>query len=220
MPDDSAPKAPVSIKPAPTTSTRHKRAKPVPSPMKKRLPQDADLHHIILFFPRNFVLWAQSIYLCPMSHTSLTYHIIFGTYRRQNVIIESHEKELYKYIFDFARERGIFIWRIGGMPDHIHILCDIPAKIAVADFIKRVKSESSKFMNVNPHFPDWIKWAEKYGAFTVDASLRETRRQYIMKQKEHHRNLSFVDEYRLFLREAGFSEDAPVLGDVYPIETK
>lgn len=156
---------------------------------------------------------AFSIYLCSMSHIALTYHIVFGTYRRQNVITESHEKELYKYIFDFAKERGVFIWRIGGMPDHIHILCDIPAKIAVADFVKRVKSESSKFMQVNPHFPGWIKWAERYGAFSVDTSLRETRRQYIMKQKEHHRNLSFAEEYRLFLREAGFAENVPVLGD-------
>ncbi len=155
-----------------------------------------------------------------MSHTALTYHIIFGTYRRESVIVESHEKELYKYIFDFAKERGVFVWRIGGMPDHIHILCDIPANMAVADFTKRLKGESSKFMKVNPHFPRWIRWAERYGAFTVDASLRETRRQYIMKQKEHHRNLSFADEYRLFLREAGFTEFSSVLGDEEPTEAK
>ncbi len=55
--------------------------------------------------------------------------------------------------------------------------------------------------------------------FTVDASLRETRRQYIMKQKEHHRNLSFADEYRLFLREAGFTEFSSVLGDEEPTES-
>lgn len=89
-----------------------------------------------------------------MSHIALTYHIVIGTYHREYVISEDHEKELYKYIFDFTGKRDVlFIRRIGGMPDHVHILCDIPAKIAVADFIKLVKSESSKFMRVNPHFP-------------------------------------------------------------------
>ncbi len=121
-----------------------------------------------------------------MSHTALTYHLIFRTYRRFQVIVPNHEKELYKFIYDFAMSRGIKKPRIGGMPDHVHILCDIPAKFAVSEFVKLLKTESSKFMRVNPHFPQWQGWAEKYGAFTVDASLRETRRQYIMNQKRHH----------------------------------
>lgn len=148
-----------------------------------------------------------------MSHIALTYHIVIGTYHREYVISEDHEKELYKYIFDFAGKRGVFIRRIGGMPDHVHILCDIPATIAVADFIKLIKSESSKFMRVNPHFPLWKKWAPKYGAFTVDASSREVRRRYIMSQKEHHKRISFREEYRNFLREAGFPDGTPILGD-------
>ncbi|MDE5919516.1 MAG: IS200/IS605 family transposase, partial [Duncaniella sp.] len=95
-----------------------------------------------------------------MSHTSLTYHIVFSTYRRMKVIDILHERELYKYIYDFSKNRGIFIRRIGGMPDHIHILCDIPAKIAVAEYVKLLKAETSKFLRVNPHFPQWVKWSE------------------------------------------------------------
>lgn len=88
-----------------------------------------------------------------MSYTALTYHIVFGTYRRKNVININHERELYKYMYDFATERQVLVRRIGGMPDHVHIICDIPAKLAVADFVKLLKSESSKFMKINPHFP-------------------------------------------------------------------
>ena len=148
-----------------------------------------------------------------MSHTALTYHIIICTYHREYVISENHEKELYKFIFDFSRKRDVFIRRIGGMPDHIHILCDIPATTAVADFVQIIKSESSKFMRVNPHFQFWKKWAIKYGAFTVDVSLREVRKKYIMNQKEHHKRVSFTDEYKQFLREAGLPEETPILGD-------
>ncbi len=141
--------------------------------------------------------------LLYMSHTSLTYHIVFGTWCRFPAIVEEHERELYKFIHTFSTEREIVIRRIGGMPDHIHILCDIPAKIALADFVKSLKSESSKFMRVNPHFSNWKSWAEGYGAFTVDSSLRETRKLYIMNQKQHHRVLSFEDEYSCLLKEAG-----------------
>ncbi|MBD5210683.1 MAG: IS200/IS605 family transposase [Bacteroidales bacterium] len=148
-----------------------------------------------------------------MSHLSLTYHLVFGTYCRIQVITPDHEKELYKFMCDFASVQGVYVRRIGGMPDHVHILCDIPPKIAVADFIRLLKSESSKFLRVNPHFPFWEKWAEGYGAFTVDASSREARRQYIMNQKEHHRRLSFAEEYRNFLLEMGFTETTPILGD-------
>ncbi|MDE6435943.1 MAG: IS200/IS605 family transposase [Muribaculaceae bacterium] len=148
-----------------------------------------------------------------MSHTRLTYHIIFAPWHRERVINEEHERELYMFIFNFATKRGAKVWRISGMPDHVHILCDIPAKIAVADFIRLIKSESSKFLAVNPHFPLWKKWAERYACVSVDQSLKDTRIRYIMNQKEHHRSKSFVDEYRDFMAEYGFDSVEALLGD-------
>ena len=148
-----------------------------------------------------------------MSHISLTYHIIFGTYKRHCVILQDHERELYKFIYDFASSREVYIRRIGGMPDHVHILCDIPTKLAIADFIRLLKTESSKFMRVNPHFPNWERWADGYGIFSVDASSREMRKQYIINQSEHHKRFDFKEEYRNFLMEAGFPEYTEILGE-------
>ena len=148
-----------------------------------------------------------------MSHIALTCHLVFGTYRRIDVINEDHEKELYKFMYDYATSRDVYVRRIGGMPDHVHILCDIPAKLAVASFVQTIKAESSKFMHVNNHFPSWTAWAEGYGAFSVDAASREAVRKYIMNQKQHHRVLSFVSEYRGILSEAGFADETPLLGD-------
>ena len=151
-----------------------------------------------------------------MSHTSVTYHFVFCTYCRKPTIDISHEKELYKFIHDFAGGRGAIVWRIGGMPDHVHLLCDVPVKMAVSDFIKLLKAESSKFMRVNPHFPQWEKWAAEYFVASVDASLRLNRIEYIKNQKQHHSRLSFADEYRTFLKEYGFNSDGPILGDILP----
>lgn len=54
-----------------------------------------------------------------MSHTALTYHLVFGTHKRMPTIVFDHERELYKFMFDFATARGVKVWRIGGMPDHV-----------------------------------------------------------------------------------------------------
>ncbi len=138
-----------------------------------------------------------------MSHVQLTYHIIFTPWRRERVINEVHERELYMFMYNFATERGLKIWRIGGMPDHVHILCDIPPKYAVADIIRSMKSEASKFMSVNPHFPYWNKWGEGYACVTVDKSTLQTRISYIKNQKEHHKHKSFAEEFGEFLAEYG-----------------
>lgn len=148
-----------------------------------------------------------------MSHTAFTYHLVFGTYRRKPVINIEHERELYKYMYDFVTARKAKVWRIGGMPDHVHLLCDIPSTISVADFVKLLKSESSKFMRVNPHFPHWESWANGYAGFSVDASLIDARVQYIINQKAHHSRMTFQDELRAIMREAGLDADGPILGE-------
>ena len=135
-----------------------------------------------------------------MSHISLTYHLIFSTHQRLPSIPIAHEREMYKFLFDFSTQRGVKIWRIGGMPDHIHILCDIPPKLSVADYVKLVKAETSKFMRTNPHFPYWDRWSEGYGAFSVDTESREDRINYIMSQKDHHGCRSFTEEYKDILQ--------------------
>lgn len=121
-----------------------------------------------------------------------------------------HEKELYKFMHDIAKQRDVLVRRIGGMPDHVHLLCDIPTKLSVAEFIKVLKTETSKFMRVNSHFPLWNGWAEGYGCFSVDTSTRDIRKQYIMNQKEHHSRITFVDEFRNLLIEAGVPLDESV----------
>lgn len=112
----------------------------------------------------------------------------------------------HKQLYDFMTKRGVFVWRIGGMPDHVHILCDIPAKYSLSETVKLLKSESSKFMAVNNHFYAWEGWGEGYSAFSVDASTREARRQYIMRQREHHATHSFEREHIELLHENGIIE--------------
>ncbi len=148
-----------------------------------------------------------------MSHIAITYHFVFCTYLRKKVINIEHERELYKFIYEFSEKRGIKIRRIGEMPDHVHILCDVPPKMSVSEYAKLIKAESSKFLHVNNNFPYWEKWAEGYAAVSVEASLRQVRVEYIKNQKQHHARQSFETEYTEFLKEYGFGVDTPLLGD-------
>lgn len=144
-----------------------------------------------------------------MSFTKLIYHIVFSTKSRINAIPIEHERELYALILHIVNKQNGHLHRIGGMPDHIHILVDIPTSISVASFVKKVKQESSFLMAKNANFPNWIGWEEGYGAFTYSVSEIPVVKNYIKNQKEHHRKITFLEEYRDWLVEMGVSPDEP-----------
>ena len=67
------------------------------------------------------------------------YHLIWATTRREAMITPSVEKTLYDYIYQKCREKEAFIYALGGMPDHVHLVCSVPAKISVSDFVQLIK---------------------------------------------------------------------------------
>jgi REP element-mobilizing transposase RayT len=138
-----------------------------------------------------------------MSFTNLIYHIVFATHRREKTIDEAHERLMYKSIYDIATAKGSKVYRIGGMPDHIHILLSIPSNISVSNLVKIIKQETSKYIGSLPQFPYWDGWENGYGAFTVSYSAVYDVVHYITNQKSHHASLSFRDELRCFLKENG-----------------
>ena len=144
-----------------------------------------------------------------MSFTKSVYHIVFGTKHRNPTIDIEHERKLYKILYDLMKKYGAHVYRIGGMPDHVHILVDITSSISISDFVKRLKQESSYLINNDGSFQNWNGWAEGYGAFTFSTSEINSVVNYIKNQKEHHKRVSFIDEYRNWLIEQGVSPDEP-----------
>ena len=142
-----------------------------------------------------------------MSYTNLVYHIVFRTYRSEPTIEESSERELYGYILGYARNQGAKVYRIGGMPDHIHILVSIPAHIAVAEFVRGLKLATHNRLKDDPHFPRFNGWGEGYAAFTYSIEQIPVVKQYIINQKVHHRTTTFAEEYRKIILEGGANID-------------
>ena len=144
-----------------------------------------------------------------MSFTRLIYHLVFPTKNRQNTISVEGEKVLYKILYEIMKREGAHIHRIGGMPDHVHRLVDIPADISLSKFVQKLKQESSYLAKEAIELPQWNGWAEGYGVFSYSANEIDNVKQYIINQKEHHSRVSFIDEYRTWLLENGISPDVP-----------
>ena len=140
-----------------------------------------------------------------MSYTQLIYHIVIRTHRSQRTISEAHERELYNYMFGIARNRNVVVYRIGGMPDHVHLLVGLPSDLSVAKFVQELKSVTSAWLKSNPNFPVFDHWGKEYAAFTYSAKERDVVINYIKGQKEHHRTLSFAEEYRRLIEESGIT---------------
>lgn len=118
-----------------------------------------------------------------MSYTRFLYHIVFRTKCSLNTIPESHEKDLYAYILGFVNNKNAVLYRIGGMPNHIHMLVDLPPMLSVASFMQELKIATSKWLKTNSEFPDFQGWAEGYAAFTYSLKEKEIVINYIKKSK-------------------------------------
>ncbi len=148
-----------------------------------------------------------------MSYTRLLYHIVFRTKHGKGTIPEEHEKELYAYIMGIINNKKSKLYRIGGTENHLHLLVDIHPTFAVSDFMRELKEYSSKWLGQNPDFPDFEGWAVSFAAFTYNLNDKQIIIDYIKNQKEHHKTVSFEEEYRQFLKENGVEIDERFLND-------
>ena len=121
---------------------------------------------------------------------------------------EEDLSRIFHYIGVIIRALSAHVYMVGGRPDHIHILASLPVSLSLSDYVRKIKSNSSKWMKtLGENYKDF-SWQEGYGAFSVSESAKNAVAQYIQSQKEHHQNRSAVDEYHLFLAKNGFVHEA------------
>lgn len=141
------------------------------------------------------------------SYRQILYHIVFCTYDRKSVIPTEYQEDLYKYIWGVIKNRKGVLYRINGVENHIHILCDLHPTVALSDFIKEIKTASNSWIKQSGNYPDFISWAEGYCGLTYSYREKDMIVNYIKNQKEHHKEFSFEEEYRALLEEHGIDPD-------------
>jgi REP element-mobilizing transposase RayT len=96
-------------------------------------------------------------------------------------------------------EGGILL-KIGGMPDHIHMIIKLKPSDSVSYIMQKVKGNSSKWINETRRTPNRFRWQNGYGAFTVSESRVPAAIRYVEEQENHHKKRSFRDEFVEFLQ--------------------
>ena len=130
-----------------------------------------------------------------MSYTYLLYHIVVRTKRSEPTILSAHERELHMYIYQFIKAHDSALYRVNGMPDHIHILVSLHPSIAISDFMRDLKTATSKMMkSAKDKYPMFDGWESEYYASTVSKNDQEKIRQYIINQKDHHKWVNSREE--------------------------
>ena len=144
-----------------------------------------------------------------MAHTfsSLLSHVIFSTKNRAPLIDDELEPKLHAYIGGIIREVGAKALAIGGTADHVHILINLPSKLSVSELMRVVKTNSSRWVHENWTRRSSFGWQTGYGVYSVSESNRQAVIRYIAGQKEHHRRMSFQEEYLALMNRHGIEYD-------------
>jgi len=141
------------------------------------------------------------------SLSKLYVHAIFHVKNEQIFIRQEDEKELYAYMGGLIKQTFSDPIKIGGTHNHIHVLANMSKNISLAKFLEEIKKNSSRWIKTKDvHYRNFA-WQGGYAGYSVSQSKVEVVTKYIENQREHHKKLTFQEEYLKFLKEYGIGYD-------------
>ena len=148
-----------------------------------------------------------------MSYIRSHFHCVFSTQERRPFMTPEFRQRLWPFLGGIARQNKMKAIEIGGVADHVHILLSLPSTMAISKALQLIKGGSSKW--IHETFPDQrqFAWQKEYGAFSVSVSKLDQTIQYIQGQEEHHRRVTFQDEFLVLLKKHRIEYDERYLWD-------
>ncbi len=134
----------------------------------------------------------------PQSLSKVLIHLIFSTKHREPLIPERICPRLHGYIVGILDNLNSPSLQTGGTADHVHTLFALGRTISLAEIVKEIKQSSSKWMKTDAGVQEF-SWQAGYGAFSIGESQADKVIAYIQNQAEHHRKMTFQEEFRKFL---------------------
>ncbi|HYD90593.1 MAG TPA: IS200/IS605 family transposase [Flavobacterium sp.] len=141
------------------------------------------------------------------TYTQIHLQFVFAVKYRQALIDPSWKERLHQYITGIIRNDNHKMLAINSMPDHIHILVGFRPEHSISQLMNKVKSDSSQWINKEKLIRGHFQWQSGYGAFSYSKAHVERVINYILRQEEHHRKKSFLEEYIKLLEEYGIEYD-------------
>lgn len=135
-----------------------------------------------------------------IEYNNLYTHFIFTTLHRLPVIQEKHRQRIEKYITGIVNNNGSHLYSIYANPEHVHFLISRSPELSEEVIATIVAESSMRFINENKLSSSHFEWQNSASAFSVSKSDVDKVCKYILNQPEHHRKISFQEEYETFLK--------------------
>lgn len=139
-----------------------------------------------------------------MVYSKIWIHIVFSTEGRKPFLFDSIRQKIFTHILEYSKSKNIFIDRINGYTDHVHILISLNREETLSKTVQYLKGESSHWINKNKLTEEKFSWQDEYFAVSVSESKLNDVRKYIENQVEHHKKKTFKEEYDEFIKKYGF----------------
>ena len=150
----------------------------------------------------------------PQSLAQIYLHVVFSTKNRTPFLRNKALRgELHAYLGGVCRNLESPSIQIGGVEDHVHALCRLSRTCMIADLVRELKRESSKWLKTKDPELAAFHWQDGYGAFSISPGHVPALSQYIASQEQHHATVSFQDEFRRLLRKYGVEFDERYVWD-------
>ena len=141
-----------------------------------------------------------------MSYIKIWIHAVWATKNRNPVLKPPILKSTCEHILSNAKKKEIFIDRINGHDDHIHVLMLLKSDLSISKQMQLLKGESAHWANQTHLLKDGLEWASKYFAASVSNDKIDTVRKYIDNQQTHHQKQTFLQEHAIFINSLGYTE--------------
>jgi putative transposase len=133
-----------------------------------------------------------------MPFVRIMIHSVWNTKSRYPFLVNGNKEIIIDHIKENAIKKQIYIDRLNGYHEHLHCLFGLKADISLSKTLQLLKGESSFWINRN--LMSNFEWGDEYFAVGVADSDINRVRAYIDNQEEHHRKISFQEEYEDFIK--------------------
>ena len=135
------------------------------------------------------------------TYTQCYFHLVFAVKNRNALIKKEWKDEMEKYITGIVQNHNHKLLAIGSMPDHIHIYLGYNINHLIPDLVEEIKTSGNKWIKDNQLSKFRFEWQKGYGAFTHSRSHLDRVVKYVLNQEEHHRKITFREEYLSILKQ-------------------
>jgi putative transposase len=127
-----------------------------------------------------------------MPYWRLFYHAIWATWHRERLILPEVEPVVHDLLRGKAIGLGATVFALNGMEDHVHLVVSVPPKLALSEFIGKVKGSTSTRFNKSGMMNRPLRWQEEYAVLSFDAKRLPQYVGYVRNQKAHHARAELI----------------------------